>query len=127
MNERVPMDDLRVRERSQIENLRRLKRAGVKILVGSDNYGSDSVHEVDYLRSLDVWNNLEMLRMWSVTTPQHIFPKRKIGKLQEGYEASFLLLAGNPMVAWSETHHILDRWKQGQQIACAALNTSTAP
>lgn len=116
VNERVPMEDLRVREQSQLDNLRRLKRAGVTILVGSDSYGSDSAHEADYLRSLGLWDNLQMLRMWAVTTPQVIFPKRRIGALQPGYECSFLLLDASPLLAWSATHHILDRWKQGQHV-----------
>ncbi len=119
VNERVPMDDLRVRERSQIDNLSRLKKAGVTILIGSDNYGSDSVHEADYLRSLGLWTNLEMLRMWSVTTPRIIFPKRRIGLLREGSEASFLVLSGNPLQEWSQTHHIVDRWKQGEHLLIA--------
>ncbi len=122
VNERVPMDDLRVRERSQIDNLSRLKKAGVTILIGSDNYGSDSVHEADYLRSLGLWNNLEMLRMWSITTPKAIFPKRQIGSLREGSEASFLVLSGNPLQEWSQTHHVVDRWKQGEHVA-----VTTAP
>lgn len=117
VNERTPMEDLRVRQRSQVDNLRRLKLAGVVILIGSDSYGSDSVHEADYLRSLGLWDNLQMVRMWSVTTPQTIFPKRRIGVLQPGYECSFLLLDGNPLLAWGATHHIVDRWKQGQRVA----------
>ncbi len=111
--------DLKARQGSQIDNLRRLKKAGVVILIGSDHYGQDSVHEADYLQSLGVWDNREMLTMWSTATPKDVFPKRKIGELKEGYEASFLVLAGDPLKDWSATHRITDRWKQGQAVVVA--------
>lgn len=108
--------DLKVRQASQIDNLRRLKRARIPILIGSDHYGQDSVHEMDYLHDLGVWTNLELLRMACVATPEAIFPKRKVGTLRPGYEASFLVLGGNPLSDWRQTHTITDRWKRGEHI-----------
>jgi hypothetical protein len=35
--------------------------------------------------------------MWAETTPQSIFPNRKIGALSDGAEASLLALEGNPL------------------------------
>jgi imidazolonepropionase-like amidohydrolase len=99
------------------DNQGRMKKAGVMVLVGSDRYSSDSVKEADYLQRLGVWTNAEMLRMWAVDTPQTIFPKRRIGELKEGYEASFLVLDGNPLNDWAATHRIVDRWKQGRRLA----------
>lgn len=116
VTDQTPAADLEPRKHSQIDNLTRLKAAGVPILIGSDRYGMDSLHEADYLQSLGVWSNLEMLRMWSITTPQTIFPKRKIAALEPGYEASFLVLAADPLKDWSATHTITDRWKQGEHI-----------
>ncbi len=100
----------------QHDNLTRLKAAGIPILIGSDHYGQDSVLEADYLNSLALWSNLELLRMWAVTTPQNIFPKRHLGELKPGYEASFLVLAADPLQNWPATHKIQDRWKQGTHI-----------
>ena len=37
--------------------------------------------------------------MWSEATPQAIFPQRKVGKLEEGHEANFLVLDGDPDVS----------------------------
>ena len=108
--------DLRARRASQIDNLSRLKRSRVPILIGSDHYGQDSVHEMDYLQGLGVWSNQELLRMACVTTPHAIFPQRKIGELRTGYEASFLVLNGNPLTDWQQTHAVLDRWKQGEHV-----------
>jgi hypothetical protein len=85
-------------------------------IVGSDHYGEDSLHEADYLHSLGIWSNIELLRMWSVETPQVIFPHRAIGGLKPGYEASFLILAASPLKDWSATHLIVDLCKQGVRI-----------
>ena len=112
----TPIQDLKVRQDSQRDSLTRLKAIGVPILVGSDHYGEDSLHEADYLHSLGIWSNVELLRMWSVETPQAIFPHRAIGELKPGYEASFLILSTSPLKDWSATHLIVDRWKQGVRI-----------
>ncbi len=109
--------DARAATRSVLlDNLARLKAAGVNIIIGSDNYGRDSLHEARYLHSLGLWSNLELLRMWCEATPHDIFPKRRIGKLQPDYEATFLVLARNPLDDWSATEEISERWKQGRRI-----------
>ena len=109
-------EELRARQSVQIANLRRLKAAGVRIVIGSDHYGQDSLKEANYLQALGLWTNLEMLRMWAVETPQTIFPTRKIAQLKSGYEASFLVLSANPLDDWANSHLIVDRWKQGQHL-----------
>lgn len=116
VDKHLAAEDLAARRASQIDNLSRLKKAGVVVLVGSDRYGSDSVHEADYLEGLGVWSKVEMLRMWAVETPETVFPKRKIGELKVGYEASFLVLRGNPLESWAEVHDIAERWKRGVRI-----------
>ena len=113
----TPAEDRAARRPAQSDNLRRLKAAGVAVLVGSDHYGEDAVHEADYLQALGVWTNAEMLRMWSVQTPQDIFPRRKLGQLKPRYEASFLVLNGNPLERWSAVHSIAERWKGGRRLA----------
>jgi len=100
----------------QLSNLGRLKAVGAQFVIGSDNYGRDSVHEAMYLHSLGLWSNLELLRIWSTATPQDIFPERRIGKLEPGYEASFLVLRRDPIEDWAATQEIESRWKQGYTI-----------
>ncbi len=108
--------DLAALKAEEMENLKRLRAAGVPIVVGSDTYAEDAAHEADYLQSFGLWSNLEMLRMWSVTTPKDIFPKRKIAELRDGYEANFLVLKADPLAKWSAVHEIADRWKSGQRV-----------
>jgi imidazolonepropionase-like amidohydrolase len=103
----------------QRKNLRLLKQAGVRIAVGSDNYTDTSVEEAMYLKSLDVFDNAELLNMWSVTSAETIFPRRKIGSLREGYEANFLVLRGNPLESFEHVKDIELRFKQGLPISPA--------
>ena len=104
---------------AQRKNLQLLKQRGVRIAVGSDNYATTSVEEALYLKSLNVFDNAELLRMWSITAAQTTFPRRKIGYLREGYEASFIVLRGNPLENFERVKDIHLRFKQGFLINAA--------
>jgi hypothetical protein len=104
---------------AQRKNLQLLKASGVRLAIGSDDYPSTSVEEALYLKSLDVFDNAELLRMWSVTGAQSIFPDRKIGYLHEGYEASFIVLRGNPLENFEHVREIQLRFKEGVLVTPA--------
>ncbi len=97
-------------------NLRMLKAAGVAIAIGSDNYGASSRSEALYLSDLGVFTNVELLKMWSETTPALIFPNRKFAALRDGYEASFVVLAADPLQDFANVQRVLRRVKQGHLI-----------
>src|SRR5215471_12709376 len=100
-----------------IQNLQRLKDGGVRLAVGSDTKpGSGVLAEIDFLKDSGVFSNLELLKMWSEGTPRAVFPQRKIGALQEGYEADFLVLAGNPIEDFSQVKTIRMRVKHGEPL-----------
>ena len=101
---------------AQRKNLQLLKQHGVRLAVGSDNYAATSVEEAMYLKSLNVFDNTELLKMWTVTAAQTIFPNRKIGHLREGYEASFVVLRGNPIDNFEHVRGVHLRFKQGLLI-----------
>lgn len=111
-----PAADKAATRAGQIDNLRRLRAAGVVILVGSDSYGSDTVHEMAYLSGLGLWSNAELLRMATEQTDHDIFPARHIGTLTTGSETSFLVLHSNPLDRWSATSEIEARWKDGRPL-----------
>jgi predicted amidohydrolase YtcJ len=100
----------------QIHNLSTLRRAGVRVALGSDTYGQDAAPEAAYTAGLSVFTPAEMLRMWSETTPRLIFPTRRIGRLEGGYEASLLVLGCDPLARWECTADVRLRIKQGQRI-----------
>lgn len=106
-------------------SLRLLKSHGVEFAVGEDIYGRDSLQEAMYLSELGVFSNLEMLKLWCEETPEMIFPRRKIGRLREGYEASFLVLEGNPLEDFSKVQKIRLRVKQGYLITLATSSAIT--
>jgi len=109
-------EELKKAQAIQVHNLRLLHDAGVRLAIGPDVYGVTSLAEAMNLYQLKVFDNLTLLKMWSETTPEVIFPKRKIGHLQEGYEASFLVLEGCPIQDFANVKNIRLRFKQGHQI-----------
>jgi imidazolonepropionase-like amidohydrolase len=97
-------------------NLRALKNAGVRLAIGSDNYGATARSEALYLSDLGVFTNLELLKLWTETTPALIFPRRKLGLLQDGYEASFIVLDADPLADFSNVLRVTMRVKQGHRL-----------
>jgi hypothetical protein len=98
---------------NQPANLKLLRDHGVKLAIGTDKPSDTSHREIEYLRLLGVFDDLTILKMWTERTAQSIFPDRKIGALEDGYEASFLGLEGNPLENWNNTRRIRVRFKQG--------------
>jgi len=98
---------------TEAANLKLLVQNGVPLAIGSDDVSDTSIKEIEYLQTLGVLDNLTLLRMWSETTPRTIFPKRQIGALREGYEASFLALEGDPLKDFRNVRRIKVRFKQG--------------
>lgn len=112
------------RDRLNQRNLELLKRYRVKLAFGSDSYRGDTVPEALYVASLGVFDNRELLAIWCENTAKTIFPRRKIGQLREGYEASFLVLKENPLNDFDAIQGISLRVKQGRVLR---LNSDQRP
>ncbi|HYW49686.1 MAG TPA: amidohydrolase family protein [Gemmatimonadaceae bacterium] len=97
-------------------NLATLQRAGVRLALGSDSYADDSKGEARYLHSLGVFSDSALVQLWSHDTPRAIFPRRRIGRLAAGDEASFLALACNPFERFACTDSIRLRVKDGRVL-----------
>ena len=98
-------------------NLQLLKAEGVTLALGSDMYNDNSVGEFEFLQQFNVFSNLELLNMWTKNATWTTFPKRKVGELKPGYEASFLVLNKNPLNDISKINqHIVTRVKQGELL-----------
>jgi len=98
------------------QNLQVLHRNGARIAIGSDSFRQTSQPEALNLKRLGTFDNLTLLKMWCENTAWTIFPNRKIGYLREGFEASLLALAGNPLEDFSNIQRIELRVKQGASI-----------
>ncbi|MBA2304082.1 MAG: amidohydrolase family protein [Acidobacteria bacterium] len=98
------------------DNFAAMRRAGNTIVIGTDQFRQTARVEADLIAGHQLMSNLEILRAWSIATPRAIFPNRRLGRLAGGFEASFLVLGGNPLADFANAHAIVLRVKQGQQI-----------
>ena len=102
--------------RSLLANFQLLWERGVPILVGTDQPRLTTDVETRQLLHLELLSPAELLKVWCEDTPRAIFPARKIGRLQAGYEASFLVLEGDPLEDFAFAQRIALRVKQGQML-----------
>ena len=85
----------------------------VRLAIGSERFRLTSTSEAMALQRLGIFDNLTLLKMWCETTPETIFPRRKIGKFKDGYEASFLVLDADTLADFTNNGRIRMRVKQG--------------
>lgn len=100
-----------------IHNFNVLTKNKVQLALGSDEYRENSRYEIENIAKLNFFDNVTLLKMWCETTASAIFPKRRIGHLKDGYEASFLVLDGNPIKNFMNTRKISMRIKSGVMLA----------
>ena len=113
---------------TQVDNLRRLTAAGVRLALGSDLVGDGSVlEEFDYLDRLGVIPRATLLRIATTDTPRMLFPDRKIGEFAEGAEASFIAFDANPLEDPSVLRDVKLRFKQGNLLAPAPAPAGQGP
>lgn len=100
----------------QVENLRRLHAAGVVVAIGSDSYQSNAAAEVVSLHALGAFAAPELLQLWIDTAAATIFPGRRIGRLEPGYEANLLVLTTDPSLDLSRPPAVRQIYKAGLDI-----------
>ena len=100
-------------------NFNLLKRHGVRIAIGSDEYRSSSVTEALTIAQAGVMTNAEVLRSLSVTTPQAIFPQRAPFGLAEGAPATFIAVDRDPLDDLEAITKISLRVKGGRELNLA--------
>jgi imidazolonepropionase-like amidohydrolase len=100
-------------------NLQLLQRAGVKLAAGTDDNNRTVLDEAANLDRLRVFDHLTLIKLLVEATPQSIYPQRKIGRLEEMYEASFLALDGNPLEDIANLRKVAMRVKQGHLLEIA--------
>jgi len=101
----------------QVDNLRRLHRAGVPLAIGSDSYAATSRIEAENLLKIGALDAPTVLRLWVDTPRTAIFPSRRLSCLKVGCEADFLILKDDPLKDFSATARISGAWKAGRPLA----------
>lgn len=81
---------------AQSKLLKRLLDNGVNVVIGSNDSQRTTRTELNYWFQLGNMDYNTVLKILCENTPRAVFPDRKIGKIAEGYEASFLVLGDNP-------------------------------
>jgi hypothetical protein len=96
-----------------------LKRHGVKIAIGSDQYRSTSVPEALTIAQAGLMTGAEVLQSLSVITPAAIFPQRAPFGLAEGAPASFIAFDRNPLEDLESITRVSLRVKGGRELHLA--------
>jgi len=99
------------------DNIRRLRASGVKLILGSDLFGGSVLDEVEAIDALGIMPRAELLRVATNDTARGIFPDRRIGAIEEGAEASFIALDGDPLTDLTAIRRIRAAVKQGNVLA----------
>ncbi len=118
---RLPPAWLAPMRANQVANIKALRDAGVRLAIGSDGISGEkrfvtARDEVQFLKLHGMADNLALLQMWARDTPRTIFPDRRLGDLAEGCEASFLVLAGDPLEDFAALSRITLRVQRGQVL-----------
>lgn len=101
----------------QRQTLQGLYKAGVPIGLGADYFGKTVSVEIDSLLANRIFEPQQLMDIYCRQTPQLIFPKRKIGEIRAGFEASFLVLSQNPLLQPAALRqNILARYKKGKFV-----------
>ena len=98
------------------KTLERLLDANANVVIGSDDLQRTIRTELNYWFNLKAGTSEQFLRVLCDNTPRAIYPKRKIGKIEEGYEASFLALSDNPMQNILKLRVIAFKMKKGVML-----------
>lgn len=106
-------DSLIARRRAiQRRNIQLLLRHGAQLAIGSDWFGRTAWGEVEALHALGILSREQIARAW-MATPSLIFPRRRIGALADGHEATFLVFREDPFSSLDALRGITLRVKQG--------------
>jgi hypothetical protein len=96
-----------------------LKRHGVKIAIGSDEYRSTSVPEALAIAQSGMMTSVEVLQALSVTTPAAIFPQRAPFGLAEGALANFIGFERDPLQDVESITRVTLRVKESLELNLA--------
>lgn len=99
---------------TQAANIRKLGKYGAQFLIGTDTRG-EIFGEVEWLDALAAMPRTDLLHTL-FATGREIFPHRKVGCLDLGCEADFLVLERNPIDQITALREISRRIKAGIEI-----------
>ena len=97
-------------------NINALKEAGAPLAVGVNAYGATLTDGMIAGVKKGFLSAVELLRVASLDTPRAIFPRRRVGCLDVGCEASFIGFEKNPIEDITAIRNITMRLKDGKVV-----------
>jgi Amidohydrolase family len=98
----------------QKERIKILSQMGFQFAIGSDR--DYLMPELFYWFKNKIFSNENILTITTKETPKLIFPNRKIGEFEEGFEASLLVFDNNPLDDYKILNAIQLKIKNGKII-----------
>jgi cytosine/adenosine deaminase-related metal-dependent hydrolase len=120
----------------QRHNLTLLRNAKVKLAVGADQYSLGMHDEITTLRSFALFETPEIIAMATINGAELAFPGRKLGRITDGYEASFVAYFFPLTQGWAGQREPAIGMRNGEVMidtidyfakACAKPNAAPAP
>ena len=105
---------------AQRRSLVNLVAAGVTLALGTDSHGALAA-EANYLAGLGAVDNADIVAMATRSCAATTLPGRKLGSLLPGYEATYVVLAANPLDDIAALGDVVARVRRGQQADLVAL------
>ena len=109
----------------QADNLKRLRAAGVPVLMGTDGNGP-IFGEAEHLVEIGALSHADAAAV-TLGTARRMFPERRVGCLDAGCEADFLVLAANPTADIKALRAIERRVMQGRELPGPEAASAGAP
>ncbi|HZF42326.1 MAG TPA: amidohydrolase family protein [Sphingomonadaceae bacterium] len=100
--------------RLQAENLQRLRAAGAPVLIGTDGRG-EIFTEAEHLVEIGAMTDAQTAAV-ALNTAALMFTERRVGCLQTGCEADFLVLGADPAADVRNLRRIERRIMQGREL-----------
>jgi len=101
-------------------NIAALQKAKATLVVATNAYGSTLTPGLIAGVEKGFFTPADMLTMATMTTPQVIFPARRVGCLDVGCDASFIAFLENPLDRFDVIGDITYRYKDGEPIILSA-------
>lgn len=98
------------------QNFARLRRYGVRLAIGSDQFRSTSVPEALDIHKAGLIAPAELLRALTTDAAATIFPRRAPFGLAEGAPADFLVFADDPLADFTAIQRISRRVRAGETL-----------
>ncbi|MDQ3021305.1 MAG: amidohydrolase family protein [Bacteroidota bacterium] len=118
-----PLGEIKNIDQIHTANLKLLKTKGVIIAIGTDNGDKTSLDEIMNIKNYNIFDNAELLEMWTKITTEAIYPGKNISQIKDGYESNFLVLAGSPIENFDNVKNISMRVKSGHIIKVKEIIT----